>query len=137
MATTLLLKRTTERPAGSRRPDERTGPGEDAGRVLVCTECLHAITTSGARIEMSGSHAHTFSNPHGFVFHIGCFAVAPGCDAASESSTYFSWFPGYAWQIAVCRGCGSHLGWLFLSADSRFHGLIVDRLAETEGPGPD
>ena len=66
MATALLLKRASERPAGSRQPDERTGTGEDAGRVLVCTECLHAITTTGARIEMSGSHAHTFSNPTSF-----------------------------------------------------------------------
>ena len=44
----------------------------------------------------------------------------------------FSWFPGYAWMVGVCRGCGEHLGWLFVSADSRFHGLIADRLAEEE-----
>jgi hypothetical protein len=135
MATTLLLERTPRRPVGGRRPDERTALDDDVGRVLVCASCLHAITTAGASIEMAGSHAHTFANPHGFVFHIRCFAVAPGCAAASEPSTYFSWFAGYAWKIAVCRGCGEHLGWLFLSDDSRFHGLIADRLAEAEGPG--
>ena len=136
MITALLLQRTPQRPAGDRRPDERTAPDDDPGRILVCTSCLHAITTTGASIEMAGSHTHTFSNPHGLVFHIRCFAVAPGCAAASEASTVFSWFPGYAWKVGVCRGCGEHLGWLFVSADSRFHGLIADRLAETEGPGP-
>jgi hypothetical protein len=132
MSTAQLLQRTPDRPADVRKPEKRDAPGDDAGRALVCVACLQAITHSGARIEMSGGHAHTFSNPHGIVFHIGCFAVAPGCGPASEPSTLHTWFPGYAWQIAVCRGCGEHLGWLFRSLDSRFHGLILDRLTETE-----
>lgn len=28
-------------------------------------------------------------------------------------SSDFSWFPGYAWQIAVCSTCSSHIGWKF------------------------
>ena len=132
MATALLLKHEPRQPTGSRQTEDRVGAREDSGRVLVCAECLHAITTAGARIEVSGSHAHTFSNPHGFVFHIDCFAVAPGCDPRSDPSTEYTWFPGYSWQVAVCRGCGEHLGWLFVGADSRFHGLIIDRLAETD-----
>ena len=135
MSTALLLKNTPRQPAGSRQLEHRVGAREDSGRVLVCAGCLHAITTASARIEMSDSHAHTFSNPHGFVFHIACFAAAPGCEARSDSSTEYSWFPGYAWRVAVCRGCGEHLGWLFAGGDVSFHGLIVDRLAETEGSG--
>ena len=135
MCTAHLLQRTSDRPADVRKPERRDAPGDDAGRVLVCAACLQAVTSTSARIEMSGSHAHTFSNPHGLVFHIGCFALAPGCGAASDPSTLHTWFPGYAWQIAVCRGCGEHLGWLFRSGDSRFHGLILDRLAETEASG--
>ena len=134
MATALLLKREPRRRPETPRPEKRDEAADDVGRVLVCAECLHAVTSTTARIEMSGRHAHTFANPHGFVFHIGCFAVAPGCATGSDPSNEFSWFPGYAWQVAVCRGCGTHLGWLFRSGDSRFHGLIVDRLAETEGP---
>jgi hypothetical protein len=135
MATTFLRQRAPDRSAGSREPDRRHEPGEDAGRALVCAACLQAVTTTSARIEMAGGHAHTFSNPHGIVFHIGCFAVAPGCVVASEPSTQHSWFPPYAWQIAVCRGCAGHLGWLFHAGDSRFHGLILDRLTEDEGSG--
>eukprot|EP00329_Picozoa_sp_Boothbay-MS584-11_P006758 61365_4 len=31
----------------------------------------------------------------------------PECDG--EPETEHSWFPGYAWTIAYCRGCTSHL----------------------------
>lgn len=135
MPTALLLQRTSDRPAGVRQPEKRDAPDDVPGRLLVCAACLRPITTTSARIEMSGSHAHTFSNPHGLVFHIGCFAVAPGCGPASDPSTLHTWFPGYAWQVAVCLGCGEHLGWLFRSGDSCFHGLIFDRLTETEESG--
>lgn len=30
-------------------------------------------------------------------------------------STEFSWFPGYAWQITVCKNCSSHIGWKFIA----------------------
>ena len=29
-----------------------------------------------------------------------------------------SWFPGYAWTIAVCSNCGNHLGWCFTLCDA-------------------
>jgi hypothetical protein len=127
-----MLQRTPQHPVGHGLAEERTTPDDDPGRILVCASCLHGVTTSGASIEMAGSHAHTFANPHGFVFHIRCFAVAPGCEAAGEASTHFTWFAGYAWRVEVCQGCGAHLGWLFVSQDSYFHGLIADRLAEAE-----
>lgn len=30
-----------------------------------------------------------------------------------NASTEFSWFPGYAWQIANCTVCLAHIGWRF------------------------
>lgn len=30
-----------------------------------------------------------------------------------QSQTKDCWFPGYAWQIAYCNLCSSHLGWRF------------------------
>jgi hypothetical protein len=134
VATAFLLQRGPDRPADLRDPERRERPDDESGRVLACARCLHTVTTTGARIEISGHHAHTFANPHGFVFHIGCFALAPGCAAVGEPTTEFTWFPGFAWQIATCRGCREHLGWLFRSAEGRFHGLIMDRLVEDEGP---
>ena len=134
MGTAFFFQREPRRPRETPKPEKRDHSGEDSGRLLVCGECLQAVTTGGARIEMSGGHVHTFANPHGVVFHIGCFAVAPGCQEASEPSPEFSWFPGYTWEVALCRGCGAHLGWLFRSGDSRFHALILDRLAEADEP---
>jgi len=137
MPTALLLQRESDRPSGAHDPDEREDTGDDAKRVLVCATCLQVVTTTASRIEVGGAHAHTFANPLGFVFHIGCFAVAPGCVPVGEASTEFTWFAGFAWRAATCRGCREHLGWLFRSTHRRFHGLILDRLAEVEEPRPE
>jgi hypothetical protein len=88
------------------------------------------VTDGSQRIAVGGAHAHHFVNPHGIEFHVGCFADAGGCTAVGEASTYWSWFPGFAWQVELCAGCGEQLGWLFRSADAVFHGLILDRLVE-------
>ena len=34
-------------------------------------------------------------------------------------SSHESWFPGYSWTIASCRGCLNHLGWRFTRTGSR------------------
>jgi len=96
---------------------------------LLCRQCGQVITHCSAQIAVEGQHAHTFANPHGIVFEIGCYKSADGCDPMGPSSAEFSWFPGYYWQIAVCRCCRIHLGWIFSGnrADS-FFGLIIDRL---------
>src|SRR5512147_3085729 len=89
------------------RQGERTG----AAGALVCTQCRNLVTSRASAISMAGSHAHTFANPHGFEFRIGCFADAPGCQEVSEESAYWTWFPGFVWRVCVCRQCGMHLGW--------------------------
>jgi len=81
---------------------------------------------------MAGEHAHTFTNPHGLRFRIGCFADVTGCLVEGEPTTYWTWFPGYAWQMENCGSCRTHLGWRFRAPQHLFHGLILDRLAEIE-----
>ena len=112
------------------RPDTRPGPEADRGRVLACARCARPITTTAARVEVGGAHQHTFVNPHGFAFHIGCFSTVTGCAVSGEPSTFWTWFPGYAWQVEGCRTCDTHLGWRFVSNGHAFHGLILDRLVE-------
>lgn len=90
------------------------------------------LTNATARTMINGSHEHTFDNPHGVRFRIGCFAWVSHCEVVMPASIYWSWFPGHAWQVEVCSRCGEHLGWLFRSADSTFHGLILDRLMELD-----
>ena len=105
--------------------DER--PGGD-GAELVCAACEHRITTVDARVERGGAHEHTFVNPGGFVHHVGCYAIAPGCVHIGAPDPAFSWFPGWTWQIAECGRCRIHLGWIFRCAGEQFHALLVGRL---------
>jgi hypothetical protein len=109
--------------------------GEGGGRILRCAMCRHAITVRDARIEVDGGHEHVRRNPAGFVFRIGCFGDAPGCAGEGPTSEEWSWFPGYAWQMGTCKGCGGHLGWVFRLEGARFYGLILDRLVMEEEDG--
>jgi hypothetical protein len=116
-----------------RRGDAPGSAASDAGtgrddRDLVCASCGHRITSVDARIEQAGAHEHTFVNPGGFVHHLGCFALAPGCAYAGATETAFSWFPGWTWQIADCGRCRMHLGWIFRCGGEQFHGLLVGKL---------
>ena len=120
-------------PKAEVRNAETPKPEEgERGRILACARCHQPITSAAARIAVGGAHEHTFVNPHGLEFRIGCFAIATGCLQVGEVTTFWSWFPGYAWQIELCVGCREHLGWEFRSADHRFHGLILDRLVSLE-----
>jgi hypothetical protein len=96
---------------------------------LYCAACNLKITNENQKTTMRGKTEHTFFNPQGNVFHIGCFKEAPGCRAVGAPSSEFSWFSGYDWQIVCCSSCHEHLGWLFLQGlESYFFGLILVRL---------
>lgn len=97
--------------------------------AILCRQCLQIITNPAERIEAQGAHQHTFANPGGIVYQIGCFNTAKGCAQAGPSTNEFTWFHGFRWQVAVCRACLSHLGWWFASDRlGSFYGLIIDRL---------
>lgn len=111
-------------------------PAQDADAIvdnrrrrLLCLLCANPITDSDKRIDINGRHEHTRTNPAGFSYCFGCFSAAPGCACVGKSSFMHTWFAGCPWQIAVCRGCGEHLGWRFTGAHS-FHALILERLVE-------
>jgi len=111
--------------------DANSKRGEKNSR-LVCARCSYPITSRDQRIEMSGAHEHTFANPHGHVFHIGCFRNAGGAVTLPAMTSEFTWFPGFAWSLSGCSLCGEHLGWRFYSGEEAFFGLILDRLIEKE-----
>ena len=110
---------------------EREAQGPEEQEYILCRQCRQAITRPAERIEVQGTHRHTFANPHGLVFEIGCFHHAVGCGYAGAASDEFTWFPGYSWKICFCALCLTHLGWIFSSpGGNAFHGLILDRLIE-------
>ena len=102
------------------------------GKHLYCAHCRLAITRQDARIGVSGQHAHRFTNPHGFTFEIECFGSAPGCTGVGAATSDYTWFAGYAWRVALCARCKSHLGWIYSAAADRFYGLIRARLVQTQ-----
>lgn len=125
-----LLKHEPSEPGTSpvHAPADERERGEDE-RPIRCRACGRVVTTQGAKISVHGAHEHRRVNPSGVGFHLGCFADAPGCLAEGTPTTFWTWFPGYAWQIASCRGCGDHLGWAF-QGERAFFALILPHLVE-------
>lgn len=132
-----LLRERAPKKDGSSTPElaEEEAPEQEPEEeeYILCRQCRQAITRPAERITVQGSHQHTFANPHGIVFEIGCFKSAQGCGYAGAPSTEFTWFSGYAWRVCYCTLCLTHLGWIFIadSGDS-FHGFILDRLIEPQ-----
>lgn len=132
-----VLRQPVDKPARGQAPDfevaeqDAEQPEEEA--YIVCRQCRQAITRSEERFSIQGAHRHTFANPHGLVFEIGCFKHTVGCGYAGAASDEFTWFSGYRWRVCFCSGCLTHLGWLFTSTGGdTFHGLILERLLEPE-----
>lgn len=122
-------KKTDSDPSAA----ERDQPMEATMAAIVCRRCLHEITSHAQIREINGAHTHTFANPEGIIYEIGCYRDAWGCGYIGLPSTEFTWFSGYAWRIAVCIHCHIHLGWLFSAPDGRFfHGLITSRISAGE-----
>ena len=111
-------------------------PEAETAGAIVCRQCLHTITFSTEQRIINGSHLHTFANPEGIIFEIGCYRKANGCGYIGSASSEFTWFSGYVWRIAVCGACLVHLGWRFSGTDGHFfHGLITSRLIVNPGLG--
>ncbi len=97
---------------------------------LVCVRCHHRITSYDRATEVRGRFEHEATNPHGFHFRLGCFVDAAGAVVRGQSSTFYSWFPGYSWRVSDCGLCDTHIGWLFERAGGQFFALVLDRLRD-------
>lgn len=97
---------------------------------VVCAACGARITLSASAVAVQGAHQHELVNPSALTFVVRCFSTAPGCMPIGERSKEWTWFPGFTWQIELCRACTAHLGWSF-HGKRRFYGLIRDAIAET------
>lgn len=105
---------------------------EKEEKYILCKQCENKITLPDQQIEVSGEFEHTFLNPGGHVFRIGCFQSADGCVALGVPTAEWTWFEGFEWQAAICNQCYVHLGWFYRSlSDQNFFGLILDMLKQT------
>ncbi|XP_057702659.1 protein cereblon isoform X2 [Corythoichthys intestinalis] len=111
---------------------------------LCCKQCQDTeITTKKEIFSLSlyGPMA-AYVNPHGYVHETLTVYKAQNLNLVGRPSTLHSWFPGYAWTIAQCRSCGSHMGWKFTATKKdlsppRFWGLtrsaMLPRIPTSEG----
>jgi hypothetical protein len=121
-----LTPGTQTRPEGAEDAESVT----EEEKWIRCAACGARLAPERARLEVNGGHEHSFMNPSGLRFVVACYSVAPGCVPEGERSTVWTWFPGRAWQIALCKACGVHVGWSFHGDDaSPFHALARDRIA--------
>ncbi len=119
-------------PAVAKQTDEHDRGGDDDQRIIVCRACRALVTERRYAIVVDGQHQHTFFNPAGIAFEIGCWSNAQGCEAHGRPTSEFTWFAGFEWNFAVCRSCGALLGWFYAGEGGGFWGLIVNRLDEEE-----
>ena len=135
-AITAYALRSKEERKGSKLPAPKAQTDREPSkteRYIICRQCGQRLTRPSERIAINGSHSHTFANPSGVVFQIGCFRMARGCSFIGPPSLEFPWFTGYSWQITTCSTCQTHLGWLFIGQQShQFFGFILDRLREVD-----
>eukprot|EP00756_Hemistasia_phaeocysticola_P025341 Hpha_TRINITY_DN16001_c0_g1::TRINITY_DN16001_c0_g1_i1::g.121370::m.121370 len=54
------------------------------------------------------------TNPHGSRFTVTRLRPLKAVEVTGPPVAEFSWFPGYSWAMARCRGCEQHLGWGFV-----------------------
>ena len=99
-------------------------------KYILCSHCENKITLPKFKLEIEGAFDHTFLNPEGYVFHIGCFEQANGCAVFGDAISEWSWFPGFGWRAARCNQCLKQLGWFYTSdvESTFFFGLILDNL---------
>lgn len=111
---------------------ERWHQGEPAR--LHCRRCRTWITGTEhiVRLEPESGLVRTFANPDGHLFEVVAFSWARALGLHPDVTDAFTWFPGYAWRIAVCSGCANHLGWQYeaigRSRPDLFFGLLIREL---------
>jgi len=127
-----LLK---DSPSSIRRAEIRSEKkfGIKEEQYILCRNCHYKITSPRYVITVNGRHRHTFINPAGITYQIGCFSEAEGCVVTGEPTYEYTWFQGFMWSYCLCARCYVHIGWFYQGDSEYFYGLILDMLKETGG----
>jgi hypothetical protein len=124
------LKPSREKPSDEIVIKSEKKFGIEEGRAILCENCGNIITGPDQIITVNNHHNHTFVNPEGLVFQVGCFSHAGGCLIEDYSTLENTWFAGFTWSVSICSNCMMHLGWFYQKEDRHFFGLILDRLVD-------
>ena len=105
--------------------------GISENNFIICSNCRNPVAIPEHIITVNEQHTHTFKNPEGVTYEIGCFSLAEGCAVYGEATLEHTWFDGFTWSLSICSNCLTHLGWFYESGDESFFGLILDLLTDT------
>ncbi|CAG4942173.1 unnamed protein product [Parnassius apollo] len=82
--------------------------------ILCCSSCMAEIARREDIFAMSSDGVHSnYTNLGGYMHDIVTVSRASNTHLSGRPSREYSWFPGYAWTIAVCASCMAHVGWRF------------------------
>ncbi|KAG5307589.1 CRBN protein, partial [Pseudoatta argentina] len=89
-------------------------------KIYVCVNCESFIGRQSHMFPMNKEGPQgSYVNPGGVIHETITFYHVQGVLLNnSDPSTEYSWFPGYAWTIAICKGCRHHVGWKFTAVQS-------------------
>ena len=124
------LKSSGDKPGASVRIRTEKKFGIDEERFILCKNCGNPVTTAKSIISVDGRHIHSFTNPSGIFFEIGCFSSAEGCIVMGDSTLEHTWFSEFGWSFSHCSDCLIHLGWFYERGEESFFGFILDLIAD-------
>ncbi|OAY26776.1 protein cereblon [Manihot esculenta] len=88
--------------------------------LIRCKYCQIVTARRSDMLVMSSEGPlGAYVNPHGSVHEIMTFYKVNAIVLYGEAVTEYSWFPGYAWIVAHCAICESHMGWLFTATKKK------------------
>ncbi|KAF2285340.1 hypothetical protein GH714_000165 [Hevea brasiliensis] len=88
--------------------------------LVRCKNCQTVIARRSDMLVMSSEGPlGAYVNPHGSVHEIMTFYRINDLALEGVAATEYSWFPGYAWTVAYCANCESHMGWLFTATKKK------------------
>lgn len=125
------LKSSKGKPSSQIKIKAEKKPVLKENNLILCRNCGNTITSIENMITVNDRHKHTFINPAGYTYQIGCFSAADGCIVYGDPTPEHSWFNGFSWNYAICSQCINHIGWYYQGRNESFFGLILDRLVET------
>jgi hypothetical protein len=126
---------TRASPHSERSADDEVASADDAVRWL-CAACRTKITDGSAVFGPTGAApVQVFTNPEGRVCQVLTVLHAQSLSLIGPATDEYTWFPGFAWRVALCAHCFSHLGWRYQAivagaSPPVFFGLLLDALVE-------
>ena len=110
---------------------------DDDSPALRCACCLLVVASPRDvfSVDRTGP-VGAYVNPFGYLHKVLTVLDAQQMVVIGVPSTLNTWFAGYAWQMAFCSACESHLGWRFSAAEldrtpPRFWGLSRAAIVES------